>query len=554
MFKRLVSQATQATVPGLRGLFTFVVAAAVASSTLVGITAASTPANATVIAPTAVAKAAKPVVVPGKDRITATWPAVTGATKYLVRASTSKSLKKAKSVTTTRTTAVVSKLKKSKTYYLRVTAYTRSGASTSPLAKAKTTTKTTGRGVITSVRPAGVNTITVNWKRFPRATSIAILISWDNTPLVANQKSRYVRFSGYPATATSAKVKIPSKYLSLIGSTTGNPAYVRLISYNGPKSRTSKVAYGWPSALPASGTQLNVATFNVTTVTARPSAYRWMSKRNAVANSIRLATPDVLMVQEAGVSPIATGSAIRQINDLSNLLANSGLSPAYPLSRLDALRETTARTTASFSNHVFVRTSKLEVVSSGLVASSQLVTGTNWSKVENRYFAWAKLRVRATGQYLWVASVHLLGENQVAGNYTLPRNLAKAMNAYIAARNSEGSPVIIGGDFNEGFNGPYNLGPADTLRSLGYLDAASANKRSNARYSTSNSGFPSRPKSYAYVGTRIDYLMVKNTGGAGPVSHVNQMVRNSNGTFASSYYGSDHNLQRAVISLGQTKR
>ena len=56
-------------------------------------------------------------------KIKAIWKKVTGAKGYEIQYSTNKKFKKAKTKTTKKTTFVIKKLKKKKTYYVRVRAY-----------------------------------------------------------------------------------------------------------------------------------------------------------------------------------------------------------------------------------------------------------------------------------------------------------------------------------------------------------------------------------------------------------------------------------------------
>lgn len=515
------------------------ISVAVSFSGAIAPSAAPAATAAPTLAPSAVALSA-PTVVPGADRVTATWPAVAGASSYQLRVSTSKNMSKARITTTAGTTAVVAKLKTSKTYYVQVTA-PQLGA-VSSVTKTKTTAATTGRGTITSVRPEGYNTVRISWKRFARATSIDVRLSWDNTPLVEDKAGQYAVLRGLPATATSAVMAIPQNYQRLVGSTTGNPAYVRIISYNGSRSRTSKVAYGWPAAAPAQGTPLRVATFNVTGIAGRAAFpdFSWAKKREAVARTIAKAAPDVLLVQEASQSRISGSGSPLQYQDLAGLLREQGLSLA------DADTQTSAP--GSRGNHIFVRNSAIAVLDSGLVASSSLAK-TDWSKSEDRYNAWALLQVRATGEQFFAVSVHLQGDDAVKRRQ-LRLDLVDGLSRFIAERNPRNVPVVLGGDFNVGFNYPsaFTLDAPTRLVDLGWTDTAAANTRENVTRSTSNSGFPSRPKSYTYVGTRIDYLFTRNAGG--PIANINQMVMNANGTINATYYGSDHNLQWATISLG----
>jgi endonuclease/exonuclease/phosphatase family metal-dependent hydrolase len=535
----LISRTTNAAMPRRSGL-AIALAALSAALAVTTLTPAPVLANAApVSAPQAQLKIATPVVVPGRDRVTASWGAVPGATGYQVRVSTAKRL--IATVSTTSTTAVVSKLKKTTAYYVQVIAVPGVAAAASAVVKTKTTTAYSSKPVITSVTPDGLNTIKVTWTRVSPATSLDIRLSWDNLPLTANQKSRYTLFT-FPATATSASLPIPAAYVGTIGSTTGNAAYVRLIAHNGSRERRSTVAYGWPGSLPAVGTALKVATFNVASVAARPAgAFSWSSKRESVANAIKLAAPDVLLTQELIPNPAWSGTSLTQLEDLSNLLGGSGLQLAYSADRVKAIRY------GSRGNHIFVRSDQIKVINAGLVASSDLVSA-DWSKLENRYFAWALLQVRATGEYFYVASVHLLNQDGTTSRKNLRLALISAMDTYLAGLNQENYPVVIGGDFNVGALGAYDA--PQTLLSRGYFDTASANWRVNAKFNTTNPTFASRPRYHKYPESRIDYLFAKNTNGAGPTAYVNQLILNSNGSINSNYYGSDHNLQWATITLG----
>jgi endonuclease/exonuclease/phosphatase family metal-dependent hydrolase len=502
------------------------------------IATAAVPAAPAVALP-AVASVSGLVVIPGKNQITASWAGVAGAGQYQVRVARSASMAGAVSVTTSSTTAVVGGLKTPKAYWVQVVA----GTAVSAKVKTKTSKASTGRGTVTGVSRAGANAVQVTWKRFKVGTSIDVRLSWDNKPLVNNQAGRYVQVTGLPITATSTVLTIPDGYQRLIGSTTGNPAYLRLVPHNGPRSRNGKIAFGWPSAEQAYGTQLRVATFNVTDESARRSGPvpDWAESRGAVVNSIQLANPDILLTQEVPrVHLTLNGQDVTQDQDLIRLLSGQWSVSWNPAPSGQASWP---------SNQVYYRTSTFELLASGQVQFSSLVSA-DWSRNLNRYFAWAQLRVRATGEIVFAVSAHLQGDDSV-NRRQLRRDLVRGLNGYLAQLNPRGYPVIVGGDFNVNFGGMIPSGFADAPQDMidaGYVSAASADSRTNITRSSSNAGFPSKPRSYTYVGSRIDYLFLKNT--AGPVSYTNQMVLNSNGTFNRSYYGSDHNLQWSQVSLG----
>ena len=540
------SQPPARTVRATTRVGTAVFAAALVVSLSVGLprptVASAAPARA--VAPAAVMPTAVAVnglvVIPGKNQLTATWAGVPGAAEYRVLVAAKSSMAGATSVTTTKTTAVVTGLKTPKTYWVRVVA----GASVSKKVKVKTSKASTGRGTVTGVSRAGSNAVQITWKRFKVGTSIDVRLSWDNKPLVDNQKARYVEVTGLPITATSTVLTIPEGYQRLIGSTTGNPAYLRLVPHNGPRSRNGKIAFGWPSARQAYGTQLRVATFNVTDQAARRSGPvpDWSSSRGAVANSVRLANPDVLMVQEASrVHVTVNGQDVTQDQDLINLLSGEWTVAWNPAP---------SGQSSWPSNQVYYRASKFDLLASGQFQFSSLVNA-DWSRNSDRFFAWAQLRVKATGEVMFAVSAHLQGDDSGTNRRQLRRDLVAALNSRLSQLNPRGYPVVVGGDFNVNFGGMIPSGFADAPQDMidaGYVSAASADSRTNITRSSSNSGFPSKPRSYTYVGSRIDYLFLKNTGG--PLAYTNQMVLNSNGTFNSAYYGSDHNLQWSQITLG----
>lgn len=501
--------------------------------------ASAAPVAPAVAAPAAVAVGGL-VVIPGKNQITATWAGVPGASQYRVLVAKKSSMAGAVSVTTSSTTAVVAKLKTPATYWVQVV----SGASASKKVKTKTSKASTGRGTVTGVTRAGANAVQITWKKFKVGTSIDVRLSWDNKPLVDNQKAKYVEVTGLPITATSTVLTIPAGYQRLIGTGTGNPAYLRLVPHNGPRSRNGKIAFGWPSADRAYGTQLRVATFNVTDEGARRSGPvpDWSVSRGAVVNSIRLANPDVLMVQEASRSHVTVnGQDVTQDQDLIGLLSGEWAV---------AWNAAPNGQSAWPSNQVYYRKSSFDLLASGQVQFSSLVNA-DWSRNSDRFLAWAQLRVKATGEVMFAVSAHLQGDDSSTNRRQLRRDLVRAMNSYLGQLNPRGYPVVVGGDFNVNFGGMIPSGFADAPQDMidaGYVSAASADSRVNITRSSSNAGFPSKPRSYTYVGSRIDYLFLKNTGG--PVAYTNQMVLNSNGTFNTSYYGSDHNLQWAQITLG----
>ncbi|MEA5116045.1 MAG: hypothetical protein VB036_00340, partial [Propionicimonas sp.] len=273
------------------------------------------------------------VTTAGTKQLAFTWKPVAGASSYLTEVSTSKKMKKPVKVRTTAATSVVKKLKKSGTYYVRVTATTSSGTIRSKVTKVRTTTASTGRGSITSVAAAGKDTVKVSWKRFKTSTSLRLRVSYDNVPIQKSAKGSYFEITGIAPTATSHTFTIPAAFRPLIGSAAANPAYVQVISYNGSKRSTSPIKYGWPTPETDGGsTTLRLATYNVTNVNAAPTS--WTKRREAVRKTILAANPDVLAVQEATTAQVtqtsASGTKLRHYEDIDAML--DGYKLAYPSS------------------------------------------------------------------------------------------------------------------------------------------------------------------------------------------------------------------------------
>lgn len=477
------------------------------------------------------------VTTAGTKQLAFTWSPVQGASSYLTEVSTSSKMKKPRKVTTTAPTSVVKKLKKSGTYYVRITATTASGPVRSKVTKVRTTTASTGRGSITAVEAAGKDTVKISWKRFKTATSLRLRISYDNTPIQKSTKGAYFEITGISPVATSRTVTIPKDFQALIGSASANPAYVQLISYNGSKRSTSPLKYGWPTPVNTNGhTDIRMATYNVTSIsaTAKLSGRTWADRREAVRRTVLKVQPDVLAAQEA-----TTASAtpeLRHFEDVEALL--DGYRLAYPSSAVGP-----AGDNATKGAHLYYRPDTVSVIEYG-VESAKKVTGGSWGSEIDRHFSWALMEHRRTGNRFYVASVHLQTGSS-AFLQGLRTRVGLAIDSFLSARNKNGYPVILAGDLNSNVS-TYPKGVTTELIKRGYADTAAAPDRSGYLYSTSNSGFPAKPKSYAYVGTRIDYILMK--GGAGSCAAGNQVLLKS-GTFDATYYGSDHNLQWADLQL-----
>lgn len=546
-----------------RRLSTALVATLVATAALVLPTApaattavaAPVPAAVTTAPLAAAAKPARPrvTVVPGADRLTVTWTRTPGAKRYVVEVSTSKKFTKRTTkkytVTAPTRTKAVTRLKLRTDYRVRVTAVTPSAKVRSTQVRTRLDSRATGRLKIT-VKPAGANKVKVSWPRVPRGTKITLRASWDDKTL-AKKATRWTAARNIAPTTRSKVVAVPKKYRAYVGAATGNPVYVQAIFHNGSKKKnTSRAAYGRAVATtkPAiTADALTVAAYNVGSISATKSSrfagYRWADRRASAANAIARANPDVVAVQEATTAKHTNG--VRHYQDLLDVLSTkrSGYALAYDAATIG----TAGGSGVTKGDHIYVRTQRVQVLSSGVQSVSALLArGDRISK--DRHFGWAHLRDRRTGETFWVASVHLQSNSRASSSHRVAA--ITAIDAFLTRRASAGEAVMLMGDFNADVARDRAGASTQAVR-LGYTDAASAPVTEGHRWATTNNqngnpkGYPATPYSYAYGPTRIDYVFVR---GAKVLSHTNQVVLRK-GRFVESYRGSDHNLQRAQVLL-----
>lgn len=495
-------------------------------------------------------KAKRPVltVVPGDRRLSLSWTKVSGAKRYIVEWSTSKKFtkKKTKRVTTTSQTRTITKIPVRKDYWVRVRAVTSKGTVTSKAVKKRADTRSVGRVQI-KVKAAGLNKVKVTWGTLPRGTSVTLHASWDNLTLSSTSKRWAV--TGIRPTAKSTVLTVPTKFRKYIGAATGNHVYVRASYYNGKRIATSQTAHtraGTAAPVGKTADAVTFATYNIGSIAATaksPAHLRWEKRRNAVLASLKRADADVIALQEATTARSSQGE--RQYREVA-----AGLGRGYALAYSD---ETvgTAPGAQTKGDHIVVRSSRIKVLRSG-VQSLRAILAPGDRIDKDRFFGWARLQDRRTGETFVVASIHLQSNARASSSHRVAA--ISAINTFVSAR-ATGDPVVLLGDFNADVVRDTN-GATTTLIKAGFVDAASARRVEGHRWATTNNqtaaskgdgGYPAKPFRYAYSPTRIDYIFVK---GGSVHSHANQVVLTSAGTFSTAFRGSDHNLQRAQITFG----
>jgi len=168
------------------------------------------------------------------------------------------------------------------------------------------------------------------------------------------------------------------------------------------------------------------------------------------------------------------------------------------------------------------------------------VDGGNVPVGYGRTMAWAKLRLKETGQDLFVVSVHLLtGKDEADGKR---RDEAETLLTTMRSVNPEGLPVVYAGDFNSGVHRGKDS-PGTLMDAAGLVDARFATEnRQNERY---NSGHSWSPGYLPASGAHVDHVWVSPDF---RVDSWKQIVRLSDSRYATPML-SDHNAISALLSL-----
>jgi|GEM_PF-2141667 len=521
----------------------------------------------------AVATAALPApasvrVVPGVKQVSVSWKAVKSAKKYTVQVSSSSKFAKSKTrtTTTTKTALAVKKLKLRTAYWVRVKA---TGTSWSAKQKSTPTTSSPRYKTGVKVTAAGQNKVKVSWPKYVAGTSLKVVASWANenvykpghrTPSALD--SAKIWTTSVAVSRTSVVLTIPAKWRARIGSKGTEAVYVHLYARNGSKVAHSVTAVGYPSPPAVTGSSKDAVTFatwNVASSTATASipGRSWDKRKTAVRNGILHAGASVVAVQEAAASKKA-GEQYQELARMVSPTYRSAVAVAsIPLTGAQSDRYKSMGTAgASRSDHILYKPADVTLIASGVQSTRSLARSVTWDKsTYDRQFTWARMSSKATGHQFYVVSTHL--EQGTSSTVQKMRKAAAAgVRSFIAAKaKADGqpdAPIVVLGDLNS--DSRWTSGPQVDMVKAGYTSATNAASTTRRKDTTSNShnaskdhGYPVKPYKYAYTGTRIDYVFVKN--GSGVSRFVNQMILTSSGKFDERYRGSDHNLQWARIRI-----
>ncbi|GAA2749063.1 endonuclease/exonuclease/phosphatase family protein [Amnibacterium kyonggiense] len=516
-------------------------------------------------------------VVGGDAQISAAWTAVPGATGYAVRWGTGTRLDR---TLTTRSTSVrLPRAVNGRTYSVRVSA--RGVSATSPRRTARAAQWMPTR--ITSVRavPAGPDRIAVSWTGGGQARSVKVLAGADTTTDIHHFSTPWM-----PAAVHSAVLTVPRSLRGVIGAGTGNVVFVKVAQTN---SRRADLPDGYrysaadkytltPSgtwslagmaADTAPTTSLSVATWNVQSVTASAGyapQNRWDQRLPKVVANIEAHAPALLGVQELTtarivpdcLNPSGKLQCVEQYQTLQRALAQAPV--PYAIARPDANAWVYAHANSYVDSELFYDPAKLAVDEAGFISPRDL-TGSAWpSSMGNEAGSWARFHFvdpsGGQGRSFFAVSIHLpVGDDNGRVRKAEATAIARFMDAKARQRDGTALPIVFVGDFNSYGALQDDAGDLQLLAD-GYIDSAATADRTNLDLSTDNfsngrggvdADYPVDVVRHPYPTSRIDYIMLKNSPHPGSYRNLAPIV---DGRFDQRYQGSDHNMQLAVVGIG----
>ena len=311
-------------------------------------------------------------------------------------------------------------------------------------------------------------------------------------------------------------------------------------------------------AAPAS---LAFATFNVCKTDCDAPAPGWDVRRERVARVIVESGADVIGLQEATWQP--TAFAKTQLQDIANLVAPQGyVQPTYTKSSQQCAWTAGDPHKCTHTSALFYRASTVQPFatpsgdSAGVVNESMIAAGLD-SDSAKREVAWAYLAPVGGGAPFLAISAHtstFKDPVHEAGRVTFAAALAGWSDSWNAQHGVPGTAVVLMADLNSYAMRQPN-GAQKMLEDSGWQDSAEAPDTRNDDYSTINvnpltgdNGWPAKPYKFNRKATRIDYVFAR-----GPVTAVAYEVVmhvKPDGSFDPNYQASDHQMVRAVLTLG----
>ena len=312
--------------------------------------------------------------------------------------------------------------------------------------------------------------------------------------------------------------------------------------------------------------EVRVGSFNVVGVNADSGAggdrRTWKERRPVVVSQILAQKLDVVGLQEVNQSSVYKSRLTYGVNQYLDLRgAINAKGGSYALTNVNAYNCVKPSSTykcaykdqdASGDNRILYNTNTISMVKQGATTFAVHASGK-----PSRYFAWAILKVKATGKSFFFSTTHL-------DPYSVPARLSQ-WNELISVTNAlKGSlPVVSTGDFNTSKYSDYAGTYLPRMKSNGYGDVVNqtANKntvspaRAQSTYRAwvnSYSGFKRNVAAYAYednrdkIGNGIDWIFASNSV---PVAGWEVVVNMGSDLQLNGVIPSDHALVRATLVL-----
>lgn len=305
-----------------------------------------------------------------------------------------------------------------------------------------------------------------------------------------------------------------------------------------------------PRSAPADDV-IRAATYNVMKTTRLKAKWSWSKRRQALLNTVRDTSPDVLMVQEANLQRWG-GST--HLEDVRGLLGSLG----YQITSTDYSQCTLGCTRGA---HVFFRPSRMSLATpptgapAAGMAGMSTIAGIDFGGTQDRNASYAFLTPLGSSRTTLFISAHLPTEKTAEGE-RLRVAVASALRPWadslIAGSGLGGVNIAIGGDFNS-YQRRQPYGAQQVLANNGLIDGFAAPVKVNGNYSTVNytpktrkyKGFPPRPYFYGRDTTRIDYIFST----VAPHRHEVVLHLTGDGKFDNNYRASDHNMVMVDLPL-----
>ncbi len=409
---------------------------------------------------------------------------------------------------------------------------------------------------------AGSGEVTFRWAHDGRNTTGYVLETalsqFSKTSSSLPAKGRHDRVWAIPASARS--FTLSGSQLAAAGAPvgSGNHLFFRLYARNANgKGVAAERAYPYlgavmPTAEPAQGDEVRIASFNVRTARATTDSRTWMQRRVDIAAQIIDYAPKVVALQELGPGRAdgkvgSTTGTMRQTTSLLASLADQGGSH-YKMVRTTPYVEPGVATNTQ-GMRLLYDSSRVSLVSncaettgkrswsSSCMFHLPLLSGDSGSL--RRHAAYAQFRDLSSGKRFYVVSAHLdvrhgssLAKEKV---YTHLRAVQmKTIVDRMAAINTDDLPLVVAGDTNSWQTLSAGNGPHDALVTRGFADTAAAPHAVNLEYSTFN-GFATNQHRYPQgFGSRLDLIMTKGFAGASSFENVTKASDSSR--------PSDHNM------------